>query len=106
MLQPPRLHRRALGALGLAALAGGGLGVHQVRSRYLDDLQAARARIAQGSRIVQTRSGPIEVGIGTGSRPLLMIHGTGGGFDQGLHFAQRLADAGWQVIAPEVNCRI
>jgi len=29
-----------------------------------------------------------------------MIHGTGGGFDQGLHFAQRLAVAGWQVIAP------
>lgn len=100
MPQPPRLHRRALGALGLAALAGGGLGVHQVRSRFLADLDAAHARIVQGSRIVQTRSGPIEVGLGAGSRPLLMIHGTGGGFDQGLHFAQRLTAAGWQVIAP------
>ena len=100
MPQPPRLHRRALGTLGLAALAGAGLGVHRLRSSYLADLQAARARIAQGSRIVQTRSGPVEVGISAGSRPLLMIHGTGGGFDQGLHFAQRLTDAGWRVIAP------
>jgi 2-hydroxy-6-oxonona-2,4-dienedioate hydrolase len=29
-----------------------------------------------------------------------MIHGTGGGFDQGLAFARRLVDAGWRVIAP------
>jgi dienelactone hydrolase len=29
-----------------------------------------------------------------------MIHGTGGGFDQGLLFARRLVDAGYRVIAP------
>jgi len=81
-------------------LAGGGLGVHRVRGRFLTDLKAAHDRIAQGSQLVQTRSGPIEVGFSPGRRPLLMIHGTGGGFDQGLHFAQRLAAAGWRVIAP------
>lgn len=97
---PPRLHRRALGALGLAALAGGALGASTARSRFLADLQAAQARVARGSQMVQTRSGPIEVGMAPGSRPLLMIHGTGGGFDQGLHFAQRLTAAGWRVIAP------
>jgi pimeloyl-ACP methyl ester carboxylesterase len=98
--QTPRLHRRALGALGIAALAGAGLGGQVVRSRFLADLQVARSRVAQGSQVVQTRSGPIEVGISAGNRPLLMVHGTGGGFDQGLLFAQRLADAGWRVIAP------
>lgn len=36
---------------------------------------------------------------GTG-RPILMIHGTGGGFDQGLHFAAPLVTAGYRVIAP------
>jgi pimeloyl-ACP methyl ester carboxylesterase len=29
-----------------------------------------------------------------------MVHGTGGGFDQGLAFADPLVAAGWQVIAP------
>jgi pimeloyl-ACP methyl ester carboxylesterase len=50
--------------------------------------------------VIQTRAGPIELGVSDGQRPLLMIHGTGGGFDQGLHFAQRLTAAGWRVIAP------
>ena len=92
--------RRTLGSMAFATLAGGAVGAGWVRSRYLADLDAARARVAQGSRMVSTRSGPMEVGVTEGRRPLLMIHGTGGGFDQGLHFAQRLTAAGWQVIAP------
>jgi len=96
MTTRPGLRRRTLGALALAAAAGTAV----VRSRYLDDLDAARARIAHGSRLVATRAGPIEVGFSEGARPLLMIHGTGGGFDQGLQFAERLAAAGWRVIAP------
>ena len=32
--------------------------------------------------------------------PLLMLHGTGGGFDQGLLMAQPLAATGYRVIAP------
>lgn len=94
------LSRRAFGSLALAAAAGVTVGAAWVRSRYRADLDAARARVAQGSRIVATRSGPIEVGMSDGARALLMIHGTGGGFDQGLHFAQRLSAAGWRVIAP------
>jgi pimeloyl-ACP methyl ester carboxylesterase len=30
----------------------------------------------------------------------MMIHGTGGGFDQGLLFAHRLRESGFQIIAP------
>jgi len=36
---------------------------------------------------------------GTGP-PLLMFHGTGGGFDQALFFTRRLWQGGWRVIAP------
>jgi 2-hydroxy-6-oxonona-2,4-dienedioate hydrolase len=71
-----------------------------VHRRYRAELDAARERIAHGSRLVATRAGPIEVGFSAGTRPLLMVHGTGGGFDQGLQFAERLATAGWRVIAP------
>lgn len=30
----------------------------------------------------------------------MMIHGTGGGFDQGLLFAHRLSESGFQIVAP------
>lgn len=84
-----------------AALVGAGVvGAAVVRRAFAADLAAAQARIATGSRMVSTRLGPIEVGESAGERPLLMIHGTGGGFDQGLQFAQRLSAFGWRVIAP------
>ena len=68
--------------------------------RYRRDLGAARARISSGSKLVNTPSGQIEYAdAGTGT-PILVIHGAGGGFDQGLEFARPLVDAGFRVIAP------
>jgi pimeloyl-ACP methyl ester carboxylesterase len=32
--------------------------------------------------------------------PILMLHGTGGGFDQGLYFCRPLSEGGWRIIAP------
>jgi pimeloyl-ACP methyl ester carboxylesterase len=61
---------------------------------------AARRRVERGSTVIATRAGAMEYGEeGVGS-PILMIHGTGGGFDQGLAFARPLAAAGFRVIAP------
>jgi pimeloyl-ACP methyl ester carboxylesterase len=80
-----------------ASLAVAGALVYR---RYRGDLKAARARIASGSRLVNTSSGLIEYAdVGTGA-PVLVIHGAGGGFDQGLEFARPLLDAGFRVIAP------
>ena len=93
------MSRRAFIALGLAgaAVAGGGY----AWSRYDADLAAARARVASGgSALVETRSGVMEYAEAGEGPPLLMIHGTGGGFDQGLLFARRLGDAGYRIIAP------
>jgi len=53
-----------------------------------------------GSQIVQTPCGPIEYALAGSGPPLLMIHGAGGGFDQGLKFGAPLARAGFTVIAP------
>lgn len=94
-----RLTRRQLLGMGLVAgtaVAGGTL----LRAAYQADLAAARARITSGSRIVSTVAGLIEVGESDGDRPVLMIHGTGGGFDQGLRFADALLARGLHVIAP------
>jgi 2-hydroxy-6-oxonona-2,4-dienedioate hydrolase len=52
------------------------------------------------SKVIQCRFGDLEYAeVGTGT-PFLMVHGSGGGFDQGLFFAKRFVDAGYRVIAP------
>ena len=69
-------------------------------SAYRRDLRAARARALSGSRILETRCGPIEYGtIGEGS-PVLVLHGTSGGWDQGVFSARGLVAQGFRVIAP------
>ena len=63
------------------------------------DIKAASARTALGSVLVNTRCGLIEYQeAGTGT-PLLMVHGSGGGHDQGMAFAGKLSQRGVRVIA-------
>jgi 2-hydroxy-6-oxonona-2,4-dienedioate hydrolase len=67
--------------------------------RFRTDIEQARARVAYGSTVVTTRCGPIEYqDAGTGV-PLLAVHGSGGGYDQGMAFAAPLARRGIRVIA-------
>ncbi len=62
------------------------------------DLDSARARVSI-SEVVDTRCGPVEyAAIGQGA-PLLVVHGSGGGFDQGLDFGAAFAAQGFRVIA-------
>jgi pimeloyl-ACP methyl ester carboxylesterase len=77
------------------ALAGGAL--WRSFNREVDD---ARARSRGRSVVFESRFGAMEYAISGSGPPVLMIHGTGGGFDQGLAFAQPLVEAGWMVIAP------
>jgi hypothetical protein len=60
----------------------------------------ARSRVSTGSTVFEGRFGAMEYETAGNGPPCLMIHGTGGGFDQGLAFAAPLVDAGWTVIAP------
>jgi len=78
-------------ALGIAALL--------TMARFTTDMERALAHAADGSELLQTRCGPIEVQqAGTGV-PLLVVHGSGGGHDQGMAFARTLSDHGIRVIA-------
>jgi len=70
-----------------------------VRSRFERDLAIAAERAAQGSVMVDTRCGPIEVQQADDGIPLLMIHGSGGGHDQGMAWALPLVQQGVRVIA-------
>lgn len=91
--------RRTVLGLGVAAGAAALSGL-AIRSAYRAELDRAEARIAAGSTTIPTRSGTMEYAERGTGRPILMIHGTGGGFDQGLHFAAPLVTAGYRVIAP------
>ncbi|HEU0284389.1 MAG TPA: alpha/beta hydrolase [Sphingomicrobium sp.] len=64
------------------------------------DLRAARERLVGRSATIQTAAGQVEYAVAGSGAPLLMIHGTGGGFDQGLLFTEKLPSHGLRVIAP------
>ena len=67
--------------------------------RFDRDMQQASARAAQGSVLLQTPCGPIEYQEAGAGMPLLAVHGSGGGHDQGMAFARPLAQQGIRVIA-------
>ena len=89
----PRLSRLVLPAVVL------GVVVLLIVMRFRTDMERAQAHAAVGSELLQTRCGPIEFQqAGTGV-PLLVVHGSGGGHDQGMAFAGPLAQHGIRVIA-------
>lgn len=81
-----------LAALALSALVAW--------HRYSTDLAQARARVMTGSELLQAPCGTFEHASAGAGTPLLLIHGAGGGFDQGLAFGRSLISAGIRVIAP------
>jgi 2-hydroxy-6-oxonona-2,4-dienedioate hydrolase len=64
------------------------------------DMQAAYARIEGRSQLLQTPLGDIEWRDGGQGPPVLVVHGSGGGFDQGELLARTLLPPGWRWIAP------
>ena len=59
--------------------------------RFQSDMAAARERVSHGSVLIETACGPIEYQEAGRGVPLLSVHGSGGGFDQGMAFAAPLA---------------
>jgi pimeloyl-ACP methyl ester carboxylesterase len=89
-----RSSRRNLGIVALAA-AVTAVGY----AFYRRDLAAANARLAGASELATTACGPIEFATAGAGPPVLLVHGAGGGFDQGLALGAPLAARGYRVIA-------
>lgn len=92
--------RRFLVAGGAAAFGCALFGTGYGLGSYRETVAAANARIAQKSRLLKTPFGDLEYAVQGRGAPFMMIHGTGGGFDQGLRFAAGLISRGFEVIAP------
>jgi pimeloyl-ACP methyl ester carboxylesterase len=68
-------------------------------SAYRRDVGAARERVTTGGTIAATRHGPIEYSLAGNGPAVLMVHGAGGGYDQGLDIGEPLIQKGFRLIA-------
>jgi len=67
--------------------------------RFDADMAAARTRVARAGTLIGTRCGAIEYQEAGSGMPLLVVHGSGGGHDQGMAFMGGLSRRGIRVIA-------
>ena len=93
-LRPSR--RRAVAALGVAGLLAAGCAA----TAFSRALAGTERRVSGRSGLIRTRFGDLEYAIAGRGPALMMIHGAGGGFDQGLRFSAGLVRRGHRIIAP------
>lgn len=85
------------GAIAAGVVAAGSM---WAGASFAAALRAAEDRVSSGSQVIDTSFGRLEYAEAGTGRPVLMIHGTGGGFDQGLDFCRPLIGADYRIIAP------
>jgi 2-hydroxy-6-oxonona-2,4-dienedioate hydrolase len=67
---------------------------------YVRDMQALRDRIVTESKVIQTPHGPVEFQNWGSGPAVLVVHGAGGGYDQGRLLAKAMGGEGFRWIAP------
>ena len=95
-MHPRRALAPLLGALVL------GTAIFRVRRAFVRDMDAAYDRITGRTRVIATTLGDVEIlegGSGEGT-PALVVHGSGGGFDQGELLARAALGPDVRWIAP------
>ena len=85
----------ALSVVGIVAIRAGA-----TYRAYSHDLYVMRERVSTGSQIVQTRYGPMEYSVEGDGPPVLVVHGAGGGYDQGILIAHAYGGGGFRWIVP------
>ena len=92
------MRRNAL--LAVASVLGSTAAGAALYGAYRRDIATIRAAIEAGGTRIETESGPIEYAREGSGPPMLVIHGAGGGYDQGLMLGRELFGSGFDVIAP------
>jgi 2-hydroxy-6-oxonona-2,4-dienedioate hydrolase len=88
--------RKVVLGIGGLALTGGAYATGAFREARMQ----ADSRLFGHGTVIDARAGALEYAVAGDGPPLMMIHGTGGGFDQGLLFAAALRQRGFRIIAP------
>jgi len=81
--------------LAVLVVATGG-----VYAFFAHEEACARARLAGRSETIETSFGTLEYAVMGEGEPVLVVHGAGGGFDQGIDMTGTLAGRGYHLIAP------
>lgn len=68
--------------------------------KFRKQMNIAKERIQSQSLILETKHGLMEYAIQGVGKPVLLIHGAGGGFDQGLWLGQVCLEKDFMLIAP------
>lgn len=71
-----------------------------IRSAYARDMRRAYGRVRASSSVVPSPHGDLEYATGGSGTPVLVIHGSGGGYDQGEIIARALLGDRFGWIAP------
>lgn len=85
---------------GLAGLIGTAAASVVLGRRFRQDMKDITCGLEGGSAIAETKAGPIEYGRRGHGPHALVVHGAGGGYDQGLLVGCELLCGGYDVIAP------
>lgn len=88
-----RLKLRWLMLAGLVVGVGAALGFRR-------SMAQVAALLSGSSRMAETAFGTVEYAIMGSGSPVMVLHGAGGGFDQGLDTTATLASKGYRLIAP------
>lgn len=91
----PGWQRIIMGLVGVLVVGGGATYV-----AYARDMHATRDRLVAGSQLMETRHGPIEYTTWGDGPPVVVIHGAGGGYDQGISIAHAYGGEGFRWISP------
>ena len=67
---------------------------------YRKDIETARRRITGDRQIIDSTKEPIEFAESGNGPAVLLIHGAGGGFDQGLDLGRAFVGDDYRIIAP------
>lgn len=87
-----RVFLRLLAGLAAAAFGSAALG------RYRGEITEIRRRAKTGGRMALTAAGLVEYAEAASGPPAFVVHGAGGGYDQGLLLGRSFA--GFRIIAP------
>jgi pimeloyl-ACP methyl ester carboxylesterase len=66
---------------------------------YVREMKTVKARLLAGSEILTTRQGQLEYTVRGEGIPVLVLHGAGGGYDQGLWSARVAFGPGYRIIS-------
>lgn len=70
-----------------------------VYRNFQKDIARARLRLTGGSKIITTSQGPIEYATAGEGDPIIVVHGAGGGYDQGLLISEAWVGNDYRRIA-------